>query len=223
MAKKEQFKLTLQPDLIPGLINYNVEGAGLIRRAKFQTPIKNGDIVNLYLDGGTKEGAEWKGSVMATIKASAAYQGTALPSRDFFKHLAKNFNRCSCKQPSVDRQCAKRLLGLDLDTPDYGRVEPRSIVWLGTCAKCRSDLTFMNSNVAPYNVHGLGRLKQMALDQLRVDKLAWDRVITTHKDASDSVFCASFMPLTLADHKNLLAQKLSWVKIRRPESLDFRA
>ena len=127
----------------------------------------------------------WKdGDLERSIKATVAYQALTKSSQAFYDALAERFCGCTCNVPVVADFGEKRVLGVDLETPDYPRNSSRYIVFVGDCDNCGKPLTW-GSSCDSFCAIGVDAIKTKAeADTGR--SIAWGSVITTIKGAEQS-------------------------------------
>lgn len=173
-----------------GFFDFNVSGAGTIRRVTVSDDIKYGDAFNIYYgDGHTishrkgsgrwlgRQGAQLASDVEKSIRKSQIFIGEAVDSEAFYRALSKRFCHCMCSDPYIEDPLEREILGVDLDYPEYGRASSRYVVYLYTCGRCLKALTGGRS-FGSYCSHGLGSLKALAQKEART-AIGWGSIITS--------------------------------------------
>lgn len=175
-----------------GFHDFDVSGAGTIRRVTVCENIKYGGAFNIYYgDGHTiahrKGSGKWLGrkgvegylvgDVEKSIRKSEIFIGEAVDSEAFYRALSKQFCRCMCSDPYIENPLERKVLGVDLDHSEYSRASSRYIVYLYTCGRCSKDLTG-GTSFGSLGSHGLENLKALAQNEART-AIEWDCVITS--------------------------------------------
>jgi hypothetical protein len=133
--------------------DFDVSGAGTIRRVTISPDIKLGDTFNIFFGDGhyvpkQKEGATWLGKtgysladVEKSIRRSSVFIGESMDSAKFYARVAKKYCACGCKEPYLKDRKHGNVIAVDLEQPDYSRSSSRNIVYLSECGRCGKELT----------------------------------------------------------------------------------
>lgn len=176
-----------------GLYDFDITNAGItISRAAVPQTIEYKELFNIYYGDGhyipnRKEGGVWrgregvKGDLLGTlersIRRSQCFIGESIDSDEFYKNMAKRFCQCSCSEPGFVRGAKSCVIGADLDYADYGRSSSRHIVLLGTCNRCKKDMT-QAAGIGSYHTTGLEKLKSI-VEKDTGAVIDWSSVITS--------------------------------------------
>lgn len=175
-----------------GYLDFNIKGAGTIRRATVAHKIKHGDTFHIYYGDGEytphqKEPAAWLGydgtsadilnDLKKSILSSSVFIGESINSGDFYTKVAKQFSKCQCDEPALTFAENKQVIAVDLDYPEYARNSSRSIVFLGSCQHCNKELTY-GTGFGSFCTTGETKLKELAEKEAQ-GSIDFDSIITS--------------------------------------------
>lgn len=174
-----------------GFHDFDVSGAGTIRRVTVSENIKKGESFNIYFGDGhyvphRKESAVWHGNkgvagyligdLEKSIRKSDVFIGESVDSDRFYRKVTEKHCSCLCSDPVTNSDKERRVLAVDLDHPDYGRESSRYIIFKTSCKKCEKSLTF-GAGVGSFHSTGIDNLKHLAAKEAR-EPIDWNNVIT---------------------------------------------
>lgn len=108
-----------------------------------------------------------------------------MSSNKFYDIMAERHSLCECLEPCLDTNKGRKVVAVDLDQPDEPRESSRWIVYLGTCARCKSRVTY-GTGFGGYGLVGLAALKAAA-EKTAGASINWRRIDTSIIHATDAI------------------------------------
>lgn len=175
---------------VTSINHFDITEAGSITGATVSLNIQHGDPFNIYYgdaDNSRKQSSSWKGhkttketlqaDLEKSIQESAVFLGESINSEDFYNAALKSHCDCTCSKPVIRNANEKKVIAVDLDSPEYDRSSGRYIVFSCWCESCDKKLIH-GTTLGCFRVPSLNGLKERA--QLKSEKLIdWPNVITS--------------------------------------------